>query len=77
MREKLKEVALRYEDLQAQLGDPAVYGDSERLKAVTRELKELEPVVAALAGVLVFGEPMGAATLAGIVCVLAGVYILR
>ena len=37
----------------------------------------LEPVVAALAGVLVFGEPMGAATLAGIVCVLAGVYILR
>ena len=47
MREKLKEVALRYEDLQAQLGDPAVYGDSERVKAVTRELKELEPVVAA------------------------------
>ena len=47
MREKLKEVALRYEDRQAQLGDPAVYGDSERLKAVTRELKELEPVVLA------------------------------
>ena len=47
MREKLKEVALRYEDLQAQMGDPAVYGDSERLKAVTRELKELEPVVLA------------------------------
>ena len=47
MREKLKEVALRYEDLQAQLGDPAVYGDSERVKAVTRELKELEPVVLA------------------------------
>ena len=47
MREKLKEVALRYEDLQAQLGDPAVYGDSQRLKAVTRELKELEPVVLA------------------------------
>ena len=47
MREKLKEVALRYEALQAQLGDPAVYGDSERVKAVTRELKELEPVVLA------------------------------
>ena len=47
MREKLKEVALRYEDLQAQLGDPAVYGDRERLNAVTRELKELEPVVLA------------------------------
>ena len=47
MLEKLKAIALRYEDLQAQLGDPAVYGDSERLKAVTRELKELEPVVTA------------------------------
>ena len=47
MREKLKEVALRYDELQPQLGDPAVYGDSQRLKAVTRELKELEPVVLA------------------------------
>ena len=47
MREKLKEIALRHEDLQAQLGDPAVYGDSQRLMAVTRELKELEPVVLA------------------------------
>lgn len=37
----------------------------------------LEPVVASLAGVLVFGEPMGLFTLAGIVCVLAGVVILR
>ena len=46
MREKLKEIALRYEDLQAQLGDPAVYGDSERLKAVTRELKELPQLTA-------------------------------
>ena len=77
MLDKLKQLALRYEDLQAQLADPGVYGDGEKLKAVSRELKELEPVVAALAGVLVFGEPMGAATLAGIVCVLAGVYILR
>lgn len=40
-------------------------------------MASLEPVVASLAGVLVFGEPMGAATLAGILCVLAGVYILR
>ena len=47
MLEKLREVALRYEDLQAQLGDPKVYGDSDKLKSVTREAKELEPVVAA------------------------------
>lgn len=40
-------------------------------------MASLEPVVASLAGALVFGEPMGAATLAGILCVLAGVYILR
>ena len=40
-------------------------------------MASLEPVVASLTGVLVFGEPLGAATLAGIACVLAGVYILR
>ena len=40
-------------------------------------MASLEPVVAALAGVLIFGEPMGPLTLLGILCVLAGVYILR
>lgn len=47
MLEKLKEIALRYEDLQAQLADPGVYGDAVRLRDVTRELKEMEPIVAA------------------------------
>lgn len=47
MLEKLKEITLRYEDLEAQLGAPSVYGDAEKLKCVTRELKELEPVVLA------------------------------
>ena len=47
MLEKLKEIALRYEDLQAQLADPGVDGDAVRLRDVTRELKELEPIVAA------------------------------
>ncbi|WP_455581074.1 peptide chain release factor 1 [Dysosmobacter sp.] len=47
MLEKLEKIALRYEDLQAQLGSPEVYGDARRLKTVTRELKELEPVVGA------------------------------
>ncbi len=40
-------------------------------------LASLEPVAASLTGVLVFGEPMGALTVLGILCVLAGVYILR
>ena len=47
MLEKLKELALRYEDLQAQLADPSVYGDAERLKTVNRELKDLAPVAEA------------------------------
>lgn len=40
-------------------------------------LASLEPVVASVAGVVLFGEPMSPLTAAGIVCVLAGVYILR
>lgn len=45
MLEKLKELALRREDLEARLADPAVYGDSARLAALRRELKDLAPVV--------------------------------
>ncbi|MEG1988311.1 MAG: peptide chain release factor 1 [Oscillibacter sp.] len=45
MLEKLRELAIRYDDLQAQLADPSVYGDAEKLKNVNRELKELGPVV--------------------------------
>lgn len=40
-------------------------------------IASVEPVVAALAGALVFGEPMSLMTVAGIICVLTGVYILR
>ncbi len=47
MLEKLREIALRCEALQAQLSDPAVYGDAQRLRTLSRELKELEPVTAA------------------------------
>ncbi len=46
MLEKLKELALRRDDLEAQLADPAVY-NSGRLAAIQRELKELAPVVEA------------------------------
>ena len=44
MLDKLKELALRREDLEAQLADPAVYGDSARLREIQRELKELTPI---------------------------------
>lgn len=47
MLEKLKALAIRQEDLEAQLSDPSVYGDGEKLRSINRELKELEPVVAA------------------------------
>lgn len=40
-------------------------------------LASLEPVVASVAGVVLFGEPMSPLTAAEIVCVLVGVYILR
>lgn len=45
MLEKLKALALRHEDLEMQLSDPAVYGDAVRLRAINRELKDLGPVV--------------------------------
>ena len=45
MLDKLKDLNLRYEDLESQLGDPRVYGDAEKLRQVNRELKELLPVV--------------------------------
>ena len=40
-------------------------------------MASMEPVVASLIGVAVFGEPMGALTVTGIACVLAGVFVLR
>ena len=45
MLDKLKDLDIRYEDLESQLGDPRVYGDAEKLRQVNRELKELLPVV--------------------------------
>ena len=45
MLDKLKDLDLRYEDLESQLGDPRVYGDAEKLRQVNREWKELLPVV--------------------------------
>lgn len=40
-------------------------------------IASVEPVVAALVGVLAFGEPMNAGMLLGLACILFSVYILR
>ena len=44
---QLKEIADRYEALVSQLEDPSVYADPARLAKLTRERKELTPVVEA------------------------------
>lgn len=40
-------------------------------------LASIEPVVAALSGIIVFGEPMSVTVLLGLACILFSVYILR
>ena len=47
MLEKLAKIEERFEALEERLGDPAVYGDRDRLKELSREQKELTPIVAA------------------------------
>ncbi len=47
MQEKLKELAVRREALEAELSAPAVYGDAPRLRDLQRELKELTPITEA------------------------------
>ena len=47
MLEKLKVLAVRQEDLEAQLSEPSVYGDTDKLRSINRELKDLAPVVEA------------------------------
>ncbi len=50
MEEKLKQAALRLQEVELLLAQPEVYADTARLRALTREQKELTPVVSA------FGE---------------------
>ncbi|NLU23477.1 MAG: peptide chain release factor 1 [Clostridiales bacterium] len=45
MLEKLKKIELHFKDVEGQLTDPAVYNDPEKLKNLSREQKELLPVV--------------------------------
>jgi len=43
---KLDEMAARHDELQLQLGDPAVLGNAQKVVAVSREVGQLGPVVA-------------------------------
>ena len=45
MLEKLEKVALRLSQVEQQLADPSVYGDVEKMTKLSREQKELQPVV--------------------------------
>lgn len=45
MQEKLEEIRQRYERLTAELSDPDVLGDSDRLRRVTQDRAALEPIV--------------------------------
>ena len=47
MLEKLKAIEARLTEVERQLSDPSVYGDRERLTTLSREQKELTPVVSA------------------------------
>ena len=47
MWEKLQEIARRYDEIGELLEIPEIYGDPGQLKKLTREQKELEPVVTA------------------------------
>ena len=47
MLEKLKTIEARLMEVERQLSDPEVYGDRDRLTALSREQKELTPIVTA------------------------------
>lgn len=47
MWEKLQEIARRFDEIGELLEIPEIYGDPEQLRKLTREQKELEPVVTA------------------------------
>ena len=47
MLDKLEKVVLRYTQVEQQLGDPSVYADLHKLTKLSREQKELQPIVTA------------------------------
>ena len=50
MEDKLSKIEERLTEIEAQLADPAVYADREKLAKLSREQKELQPVVNAWRG---------------------------
>lgn len=61
MLEKLKAIEARLLEVERALGDSAVYADREKLTALSREQKELTPVVAAYRAYVQAGADMAAA----------------
>ena len=47
MLDKLEKVVLRYTQVEQQLGDPSIYADLDKLTKLSREQKELQPIVTA------------------------------
>ncbi len=45
MLEKLKQVESRYSEIEAKLADPAWYSDSDALRELYREQRELQEIV--------------------------------
>lgn len=45
MLEKLKAIETHFEEIEGQMMDPTVYGDMEKLRKLSREQKELAPLV--------------------------------
>jgi len=42
---KLKDIDVRFQEVQERLADPSVYGDPDLLRRLSREQKELEPII--------------------------------
>ncbi|MCO5248300.1 MAG: peptide chain release factor 1 [Chitinophagales bacterium] len=47
MLDKLQAIEIRYKDLEMQLSDPDVVGDLSKFKKISKEYKDLEPIVKA------------------------------
>ena len=61
MEEKLRQLARRFEAIEAQLMDGAVYSDMDQYRRLSREQKELAPVVAAWQRLVMRREDLAAA----------------
>jgi len=58
LRRKLEALADRRDELERLLADPAVAGDQDRFRALSREFSRLEPLATANRVVTVLGRPL-------------------